>query len=68
MLLRLCRFWGQTKYHMNICERFKSFMRDVKNNHLIFFPLQLYGKTIRKGTDRYLENHIERQNVWPKLL
>ena len=33
-LLRLRRFWGQRKGHMNITERCESFVRDVKN----YFP------------------------------
>ena len=45
-LLRLRRFWGQRKGHMNITERCESFVWDVKNyfpdSFSNFFPLPLH--------------------------
>ena len=51
-LLRLRRFWGQRKGHMNITERCESFVRDVKNylpdsfSNFPPFPLHFYVKKI----------------------
>ena len=51
-ILRLRRFWGQTKGHMNITERCESFVRDVKKyfpdsfSNFFPFPLHFYVKKI----------------------
>ena len=50
--VRLRRFWGQRKGHMNITERYESFVRDVKNyftdsfSNFSPFPLYFYVKKI----------------------
>ena len=51
-LLRLRRFWGQRKGHMNITEKCDSFVRDVKNyfpdsfSNFFPFPLHFYVEKI----------------------
>ena len=58
-LLRLRRFWGQRKGHMNITERCESFVRDVKNyfpdsfSKFFPFPLHFYVKKIWMCTGRF---------------
>ena len=58
-LLRLRRFWGQRKGHMNITERCESFVRDVKNyfqdsfSNFSPFPLHFYVKKIWTCTGRF---------------
>ena len=58
-LLRLRRFWGQRKGHMNITERCEGFVRDVKNyfpdsfSNFFPFPLHFYVEKIWTCTGRF---------------